>query len=300
LINQMVDAYLQHLEMTGYSHTTIESYGRILRAMVNGIQSKYAPKTPLEVKGFMVENFVHSMENISDRTTNYYITIIKLFFEYLEEAGYIDRNPSNVLKKVKVVVDDDTLEENLDNKAYSDKEVVDLMKSCGGRNQVRDRAIIAMLSGTGLRASELCGLTVGDWRNMQRSHIYVKRKGGAFRWVAVAGYVHAFVEEYLESRKGIDESSPLFASVNGNPLSRQDLYKILRRRQEKAGIKPGVHIFRHTFLTGTSKVSNAKIAQSLGNHSDFSTTKRYIHTTAEERMAAVNNTAWAEQLEQTM
>ena len=93
----------------------------------------------------------------------------------------------------------------------------------------------------------------------------------------------AYVEDYLRTRGELSEDDPLFTTTYSKPIARQALYKILAARQEDAKLPKGVHIFRHTFLTGTSKVSNARIAQQLANHSNVQTTQRCIHTTAEER-----------------
>lgn len=54
-------------------------------------------------------------------------------------------------------------------------------RSIDGKLAVRDRAIIALLTGSGLRASELCSLTIRQWHGRQNGHVYVKRKGGAMR-----------------------------------------------------------------------------------------------------------------------
>lgn len=297
MLEKYISAYINHLKSSGHSPETISLYRTTLSAMGRGIESVHPLADLSGIKGYMIESFVHGMTGVAASSTNLYITIIKLFFTYLNEAGYIDANPSVVLRKTKIVTNDDPFEENNDQKAYNDKQILRLMRSITGRFAERDKAIVAMLSGSGLRASEICSLTLGQWTNMQNGHIYVKRKGGAMRWVAVASYVASYVEEYLATRKCLDCSSPLFATKSGGFITRQDLYKILGKRQEDAGLQKGVHIFRHTFLTGTSKTSNEKIAQSLANHSSSATTKRYIHSTAEERMAAVNGTAWAEEME---
>jgi len=266
--------------------------------MANNIGENHPVSSVEDVKGHMVEGFVHSLNGLADSTVNLYIGIIKLFFNYLEEAGYITHNPSNILRKIKVVVDDDPFESANDEKAYTDLQVLRLMRSINGKLAVRDRAIVALLSGSGLRASELCSLTIRQWHGRQNGHVYVKRKGGAMRWVAVASYVDAYMDEYLETRDTQSLNDPLIATASGKPMTRQSLYRLLTKRQREAKLPNGVHIFRHTFLTGTSKVSNDKIAQQLANHADPKTTQRYIHTTSEERIAAVNAMAWADKLEQ--
>lgn len=291
-----ITAYMNHLRASNHSPQTIATYGGTLAAMSKGILEKYHLKDIDDIKGYMVGEYVQGLHGLSASTINLYITVIKLFFSYLLQAGYLSHDPSGILRKVKVVVDDSPMEAENDTRAYTDRQVLKLMRSIKGNLAERDKAIVAMLSGSGLRASELCSLTIRQWNSMQNSHIYVKRKGGAMRWVAVASYVPAYVADYLEGRTDITEDDPLFATVSGNRLSRQDLYRALERRQVKAGLQRGVHIFRHTFLTGTSKVSNDKIAQSLANHSNASTTQRYIHSTAEERLAAVDNTSWAKEM----
>jgi site-specific recombinase XerC len=66
----------------------------------------------------------------------------------------------------------------------------------------RDRAIVALLSGSGLRASELCSLTINQWFGRQNGHIYVKRKGGAMRWLAVASYVRCLCRGLPAHQRG--------------------------------------------------------------------------------------------------
>lgn len=291
-----VTRYLNSVRSAGRSRNTVETYGRILKNTTDIMCEKYDMSTIEDIKGYMVEDAIQSMENISVKTRNYYISAIQLFFKYLQESGYIERDPSSVLKKTKVIVDDSPVEDDMDNRAYTEKNLLSILSVCDGTFKNRDRAIIAMLSGSGLRASELCSLNIGDWKNISDGHIYVRRKGGAYRWVAVAEYVKAYVDKYLDEREGVSDTSPLFVTSGGKRIVRQELYRILKRRQDAANVKTGVHIFRHTFLTGTSKVSNVKVAQALANHSSSSTTKKYIHSTSDERKQAVNNTSWAEKM----
>ncbi|HPY43344.1 MAG TPA: tyrosine-type recombinase/integrase [Clostridia bacterium] len=99
-------------------------------------------------------------------------------------------------------MDDDPFESANDSKAYTDKQVIRLMKSISGNLAERDRAIVALLSGSGLRASELCSLTINQWFGRQNGHIYVKRKGGAMRWLAVASYVRCLCRGLPAHQRG--------------------------------------------------------------------------------------------------
>jgi site-specific recombinase XerD len=293
-------SYLENLKASKRSENTIYTYYRILNFLINYIHAAYRVGDAKDIKGFMIEAFMKQVTDISESTRNYYITVINLFFTYLVEADYIDRNPAGVLRKTKVVVDDEEDVEVSDAKIYSNREIMTLMRSCRGNNSTRDRAIIAMLMGTGMRASELCSLDIRDWRSMQNGHIYVKRKGGAYKWIAVATFVNPYIEMYLAERPGAGKDEPLFVSENGNRLTRQSLYKILKARQDRIGVKPGVHIFRHTFLTGSAKASDLRTAQALANHHDVATTMGYVHSTSDERINVVNSTEWASGMVQSV
>lgn len=302
-LTPIVKRYLDGLESTGRSDNTIISYGRILGMLAEFIHEVPGLTGASDIRGYMVEDFVNSLNGISDATRNYYVTIIKLFFAYMLRAGFIDRDPSDVLQKTKIVTDDEETIDGLDNAAYTDRELLRLMRECVGRNAVRDRAIIALLSGSGLRASELCDITVGAWRGMQKSHVYVKRKGGAHKWVTIAAFAVSYVNAYLMEREidpHLGDDAPLFITERGRRMTRQSLYKILADRQRSANVRTGIHIFRHTFLTGAKKASDLKTAQLLANHRSSKTTEGYVHTSADERKQAVEGTSLAAAMRNAM
>ena len=295
-IGKYVYIFLRHVKGLGQSDVTIYTYEGVLNYMAVKLNGITEVNDIVDVKGYMLENLLHEKGNISPKTMNYHITVIRLFFSYLQKAGYMEKNPSDVLRRIKVVKNDDELEQTLDLKAYTDKQIVQIMKAIEGEFAKRDMAILAMLTGTGLRASELCSLTVEAWVDRQNGHIYVLRKGGAYKWVAVASYVSRYIDTYLKERVGFHNIDPLFVTKTGKSITRQELYRIIKKHQSRVSLQSGIHIFRHTFLTGTSKVSNDKIAQSLANHTTLVTTQKYIHSTNDERLAAVNGTSWAERM----
>lgn len=292
-LSPFVDRYISSLRATNHSPNTLSAYGAILHTMATMLTMSFPVHDLADIKGYMVETFVQGLSGIGTGTRNYYIGIIREFFDYLEMAGYISRNPSVILQRTRVVVDDAEQVESLDERAYTDRELLAIMRSCTGELAARDRAIVAMLSGSGLRASELCDLTAGAWRNSRGNSIYVRRKGGARKWVTLATYIQSYVEDYLAERGIVQDGEPLFVTATGLPITRQALYKILAKRQKKAGVRQGVHIFRHTFITGVKRASDLRMAQTLGGHKRASTTRLYVHTDADERRSAVDSTAWA-------
>lgn len=292
LIADVVADYLDHVRSTNHSPVTLECYERLLRRMEAHIESS-GTRHIEEVRGHMVEQFMRGMANLATTSRNYYITVLQLFFGYAVRMGYIERDPSAVLQKARVIVDDDADMEDFDDAAYSDRQIMAIVRKCKGKNAARDRAVVALLSATGLRASELCSLNVGDWRNMRHNHVYVKRKGGAFRWVVVSAYANPFVDAYIAQRPDAAPEEPLFLNTQGERMSRQSLYKMLAKWQRKASVARGVHIFRHTYLTAVRRAAGMRTAQAVANHRSPSTTQGYIHSRFEERQAAANGVSWA-------
>ena len=123
-------------------------------------------------------------------------------------------------------------------------------------NGLRDRAIIMMLVDTGLRASELTGLRVGDV-DSKTGKVTVRHgseghaKGSKGRFVYLGKAARRTLWRYLASREdGEDPDAPLFVGRFGYPMSRDSLRQLIGALGEKAGVKNAhPHRFRHTFAT---------------------------------------------------
>lgn len=296
ILRQYVNEFVGYYLSLGKSEVTLAGYKRVLDKMADFIAHNYEIQKASDVKGYMLVAHQTAMGDIKPQSKNYYIVVFKQFFRYLQQAGHIEQDPSNVLKNAKVIHDDPESERDVDDGAYAPRQLLALMKSIDGKYEARNRAIVALLSGSGLRASELCSMNVGTWRNQQNGHIRIKRKGGAWRWVAVAKYVSPYMERHILTLEDQTDDAPLFVTSRKQRMGRVTLYKMLREYQNRAKVPVGVHIFRHTFLTGTSKASNIGVAKVLADHADIKTTRGYINSTTEERMDAVNGTSWAEEM----
>ena len=147
----------------------------------------------------------------------------------------------------------------------------------------RDRAILELLYGCGLRVSELIGLRHRDL-DLEEGFVRVRGKGAKERLVPVGAAALGAVEGYLRgSRPEIERGrgeGRMFLNLRGRPLSRMGVWKILRRHVERAGIAKRVtpHTLRHSFAThllegGADLVS----VQEMLGHADISTTEIYTH-----------------------
>ena len=294
-----IDAYCRHLRATGLSDNTVASRSGIAHILNEYLKENHQVDLTTvnigKVKGYMLDEWYMTL-TASAASKNLYIVNIKAFFSYAKQAGYIDSDPSEILKKTKIIKNDSEDDDD-EREAYTAEDAVALINvKLGPAVDARDRAIVALLLAGGFRASELCSINIGDYRNMKKGRIYVKRKGGAMKWVFVADYAEEYIDEYLKQRPDAKDDEPLFVSLNGKRFNRTTLYERLKKRQDYLELETGVHITRHTFLTEVSRRNLPGITQKLGAHKNEKTTGIYINPTQDELRSAANSVSWGAKL----
>ena len=229
-------------------------------------------------------------------TRNNYVSFLNPFLKRAYDFKWLDEDLSAILTTYKLPSIDKIPEEERKVKYLTQEQIETLLQNTPGRNCVRDKAIIALFLGSGLRVTEMCTLTISTVIDVPRGDIYVKRKGGEWCHVEVADYVYTYIEKYLETRPdAYDHSRPLFLTTHGNPCNRNQIYKAIAYKQKQIGAATGPHVLRHTFISETDKLGGAAVARDLANHKSLKITNRYDHTTHEQRKAAVNALPWASQ-----
>jgi integrase/recombinase XerD len=168
-------------------------------------------------------------------------------------------------------------------------EVKRLLDSVRGGDPValRDRALLEVMYGCGLRASEAVGLEVGDV-DLRRGYARPHGKGNKERIVPLGREAAAAVSRYLRSgRPELVGSKPeprLFVNFRGGSLSRQGLYKIIQGHAKRVGLdgKMSPHTLRHSFATHLlSGGCDLRSVQEMLGHADVSTTQLYTHLSPE-------------------
>jgi site-specific recombinase XerD len=161
--------------------------------------------------------------------------------------------------------------------------------------RARDRAVLEVLYGSGLRVSEVCGLTVQSV-DTKRSVIRVIGKGSKERRVPLNDHALTAIRRWLSLRnevEGHDSGASLFLSARGNPLARRDVARLLDAAGKRVGLPAGTHphALRHSFATHLmDNGADTRSIQELLGHSDASTTQRYTHVSKERLKAAYANT----------
>lgn len=139
---------------------------------------------------------------------------------------------------------------------------------------VRDRAILELLVATGLRASELCALQVGD---VGEAYLFVRcGKGGRQRYVPMARRAWDAVSRLVP--RGAAPGDALFVNaIDGQCLTRRGLHKIVKHYLRAAGLKGSTHTIRHAAATHwLNRGMNIRAVQVMLGHSSLATTSVYL------------------------
>ncbi len=149
---------------------------------------------------------------------------------------------------------------------------------------LRNRAMLEVLYGTGVRVSELINIKLEDL-NLQVGYILISGKGGKQRIVPLGTTAQESLSPYLKQRTNMlkkQQNNYLFVNNVGNKLSRQGFWKILKKHTISCGIKKSIspHTFRHSFATHLlEQGADLRSVQEMLGHSNITTTQIYTHIT---------------------
>lgn len=186
--------------------------------------------------------------------------VIKSLFSFGLKTGYLSSNPMMLIKTPKY-------KENLANRILDPGEVKRLI---GAATNPRDRAILSLLYGCGLRVSEVIGLTRDD---LKGDRLTVYGKGNKTRTVIVPGAI-------LSLLTGGGGTGYLFLNRYGKPLTRQSIFKMVKKTADRAGLSDRIspHFLRHSHASHSLKNgANVRLVQATLGHSSVTTTERYLH-----------------------
>ncbi len=202
------------------------------------------------------------------------LSSVKRFFDWLVESGLIPRSPFGGLSAPRI--------QRYHPPYLSVREIAALIDSIdsGSPSGLRDRAIIELLYGSGLRISEAINLQVREIE-FDAGFIRVLGKGDKERLVPIGQPATAAIEIYLDKRpKPVSSSDAkfLFLSRFGRKYSRPGFWKLIHKRFVAAGITKQVtpHTLRHSFATHMLEGgADLRVVQEMLGHADISTTQIY-------------------------
>lgn len=215
---------------------------------------------------------------IAPRSQARIVSGLRSFFRFMRLEGYIEKDPTELLEapltglhlpEVLTVEEIDAMIDSID----PDSE-----------EAVRNRTIIEVLYGCGLRVSELCDLEIGRLF-LNDGYIVVRGKGSKERLVPLAEVTARAIADYLEVRDTIPaktgEEHILFVSARrGTRLCRSMVFRIVRQLAERAGIRRTIspHTLRHSFATHLLEGgANLRAIQQMLGHESIAATEIYLH-----------------------
>lgn len=287
-----IDAYLNHLRVErSLSVNTLEAYARDLGVLLSfsGDVVPSAISTETLARVMVAE----SKRGKSSRSSARQKSAWTGFFKFLVRERTLEKDPTALLdapkklRKLPSFLRVDEIEQVVSAvrappKRVSTAKPSRLATQAGDRpRHVRDRAMIHLLYASGLRVSELCSVAVRDL-DRERGILYVLGKGGKRRVVPVGEVALESIDAYLrEVRAPLESEAPeLFLGPSGKPLTRQAVWKFIKKYVQQAGLSKKVspHKFRHSFATHLlAEGADLRAVQAMLGHADLSTTEIYTH-----------------------
>jgi len=261
--------------LTAY-RTDLLQYGEFLARRTLGP----ADASPADVSEFLAE--LATVAGCSAATINRKAACLRSFYRHLRRQEIVSEDPTANLtaprrgRKLPQVL--------------SLGEVKKLLEGASGTEPIdlRDRALLEVMYASGLRASEATGLEVTD-ADLRRGFVRAQGKGSKERIVPLGREASRALERYLRRGRpelvGSSGERKLFVNFRGGPLTRQGLYKIIRRHARAAGLdgKMSPHTLRHTFATHLlAGGCDLRSVQEMLGHADIATTQMYTHLSGEE------------------
>ncbi len=274
-----LEAFADYLGLeAGNSRHTVESYLRDLRRFAQHAMAGGADD-PAAITSVQVREFVYRLKDLglAPSSIRRQISALRTYYRFLIGEGYATRDPTAGVELPKMW---HRLPEVL-----SVVEIEALLAAPTPDEPLgwRDRALLEVAYGTGVRVSELVGLEVGDiW--FDEALIRVLGKGSKERLVPIGRRALGAAALYgREIRPQLDRGKSrerFFLNARGQPLSRVGAWGIIKRSARRAGIKKRVtpHTLRHSFATHLLEGgADLRAVQEMLGHADLSTTQIYTH-----------------------
>lgn len=279
-LNNLINEFLRYLLIDkGYSSNTIESYKRDLNSFLEYMKD-------VEINNITVDKLKDYIKhlnnkNLNEKSISRTISCLKSFYKFLVIEKKVSENIADTLYTPK-------LKKALPNTLTEDEVFKLLDINLNDNYSYRNKAMIELMYGTGLRVSELVNLKLQDIDLMNDS-IRTFGKGSKERVIPIGEFASESLKEYLNKYRSTllkkYNNDYVFLNNHGNNMTRQGFFKIIKSLAKEKGINKQIspHILRHSFASHLLKYgADLRTIQELLGHSDISTTQIYTHISNEE------------------
>ena len=280
----------------GFSKNTIDAYSKDLLIFEKWLSKSYLNYKTISKSDINAYISQLKMNNLLGSSTNRKLSVLKSFYEYLNEEKIVNQNPTKTILTQKI---DKCLP-----KILSEKEIlylIDLAKTNYYTNpkqeitSLRMWLVLEILYSTGLRISELLDIKINQVANIT-DKLYIKGKGDKQRVVIFnknsLSTLNVWLNIMMQNKK--NKNSFVFEDLNSSKkITRQKIYNDLKRLALKAKIdidKVSPHSIRHSFATHMlNRGADLRTIQKLLGHSDISTTEIYTNVRQNRLKGLIDN-----------
>lgn len=286
-MGRFLEDYISYLKIErAMSPSTVASYSSDVRDFLAWIDSAGVPVG--DVRTDHIVQYFGTLEGLSKRSQARFLSSLRSFFKWTVLEGYVKDNPCDAVDTPKIgrhlpaVLSEDEVSAIIDS--------VDT----GSWNGLRDRAILEVLYGCGLRVSEVVGLKISNVY-FKEGFVRIVGKGNKERLVPIGGMALEAVSDYLAVRPEPSDTASediLFLNRDGRALSRVSVFTMVKRQAMLAGVHKEIspHTFRHSFATHlVNHGADLRVVQDMLGHESILTTEIYTHIDTESWMRDVIN-----------
>ena len=283
--DEVINKYSSYLMNRGLSKNTLDAYIRDVNKFLDFLKER--EEDILDVEEFTIMAYVQSLQKAKKANSSIVRNIVSVrnLYKFLYKKGYINEDPvlNYELPKVKRTVP----------KVLTVEEV-DVLLNAPDTSEIkgiRDKAMLEVMYATGVKVSELLGMTVFDI-NLKLSYIKCRGTKNKERIIPIGVYAVNCLDDYLSIRSNINiyNLNYLFLNLKGTQMTRQGFWKIVKKYAKISEIKKSINSYtlRHSFAVHLlQNGADMKSVQELLGHSDLAATQIYSSISKKSKLAEI-------------
>lgn len=278
-----VERFLEHLAYEKRaSALTVQAYRSDLAQFASFLQEELGLGDPADATGKAVRAWMmHLMESgVGGRSVNRKLSALRAYYRFARTVGAVEKDPTALIeppktpKRLPEFVGEEQMRQLLDGMPWPE-----------GFIGLRDRVMMELLYGTGMRLAELVGLTPKDV-DLRRATVRVLGKRNKERIIPLAGPLVDLLRKYVAARQDIDvgPGDYLLVRMDGNQLPRRSVQSLVAHYLSAVTTqqKKSPHVLRHTFATHLLEHgADLNAVKELLGHASLAATQVYTHNTVE-------------------
>lgn len=284
MLSQVQDFYLYMASEKGLSKNTQQAYKTDMDQFIQFLESMQID----DLTKVNQNHFLRFLEDckkkgLASSTISRKLMALKVFFKFLKRERHILVDVAHYLTSPKIW--------QMIPNTLSPEQVEKLLNEpkLNLETEARDKAVLEVLYGSGLRVSEVCSLKIND---VDDRFVKVKGKGSKERMVPIGKKAIEAIDYYLCHYRKDEASGFLFITSQKKPIDRILVWKRIKFYASRAGIEQSFspHTLRHAFATHLlENGADLRVIQEMLGHASIATTDRYTHVSQKHLKAAFDN-----------